>query len=71
MSTEPSIFTGGLEQGLRDMWGQMKERFTFGGDTGKDQRVYYLNMTALIGFLYGTPQEVPLKMKDPDSGLIL
>ena len=27
MSTEPSIFTGGLEQGLRDMWGQMKERF--------------------------------------------
>lgn len=26
MSTEPSIFTGGLEQGLRDMWGQMKFR---------------------------------------------
>lgn len=40
-STEPSIFTGTLKQGIKDMWGQMKERFTFGGDTGKDQRVYY------------------------------
>ena len=68
MSTEPSIFTGGLEQGLRDMWGQMKERFTFGGDTGKDQRVYYFNMKELIGNKYGTPQEVPFKMKDPDTG---
>ena len=71
MSTEPSIFTGGLEQGLRDMWGQMKERFTFGGDTGKDQRVYYFNMKELIGNKYGTPQEVPFKMKDPDTGQIL
>ena len=71
MSTEPSIFTGGLEQGLRDMWGQMKERFTFGGDTGKDQRVYYFNMKELIGNKYGPPQEVPFKMKDPDTGQIL
>lgn len=71
MSTEPSIFTGDLEQGLRDMWGQMKERFTFGGDTGKDQRVYYFNMKELIGNKYGTPQEVPFKMKDPDTGQIL
>ena len=30
-STEPSIFTGTLKQGIKDMWGQMKERFTFGG----------------------------------------
>ncbi|WP_443867827.1 SPFH domain-containing protein [Megasphaera sp.] len=53
------------------MWGQMKERFTFGGDTGKDQRVYYFNMKELIGNKYGTPQEVPFKMKDPDTGQIL
>ena len=71
MSTEPSIFTGDLKQGLLDMWGQMKERFTFGGDTGKDQRVYYFNMKELIGNKYGTPQEVPFKMKDPDTGQIL
>ena len=70
-STEPSIFTGDLKQGLKDMWGQMKERFTFGGDTGKDQRVYYFNMKELVGNKYGTPQEVPFKMKDPDTGQIL
>ena len=70
-STEPSIFTGDLKQGLKDMWGQMKERFIFGGDTGKDQRVYYFNMKELVGNKYGTPQEVPFKMKDPDTGQIL
>lgn len=70
-STEPSIFTGTLKQGIKDMWGQMKERFTFGGDTGKDQRVYYFNMKEILGNKYGTPQEVPFKMKDPDTGQIL
>lgn len=70
-SSEPSIFTSGLKQGVRDMFSQTKERFTFGGDTGKDQRVYYFNMKEITGNKYGTPAEVPFKMKDPDTGQIL
>ena len=70
-STEPSIFTSGLKQGVSDIFHQMKERFAFGGDTGKDQRVYYFNMKEITGNKYGTPAEIPFKMKDPDTGQIL
>ena len=40
-STEPSIFYGGLGKGILNTFKQIGKRFTFGGDTGKDQRVYY------------------------------
>ena len=42
-STEPSIFTGDLKDNVKDIFKQLGKRFTFGGDTGKDQRVYYFN----------------------------
>ena len=49
----------------------MKERFTFGGDAGKDQRVYYFNLKEIIGNKYGTPSEVPFKTYDDTTGLAL
>ena len=42
-STEPSIFAGSLGEGIHRTFDTVKKRFTFGGDTGKDQRVYYFN----------------------------
>lgn len=70
-STEPSLFTGDLKTGVVDVLKKMKERFTMGGDTGKDQRVYYFNMKEILGNKYGTPSEVPFKSFDNVTGQVL
>ncbi len=68
-STEPSIFYGGLGNGIKATWEQLKKRFTLGGDTGKDPRVYYFNTKELIGNKYGTANPVPFRVVDRNVGL--
>ena len=68
-STEPSIFYGGLGNGLKGSWESFKRRFTFGGDTGKDQRVYFFNLKEIIGNKFGTPSPVPFRVVDTNIGL--
>ena len=68
-STEPSIFYGGLGNGIKATWEQLKKRFTLGGDTGKDQLVYYFNTKELIGNKYGTANPVPFRVVDRNVGL--
>ena len=68
-STEGSVFYGGFGNGLATSWETMKRRFTFGGDTGKDQRVYFFNLKEIIGNKYGTPAPVPFHVVDANIGL--
>ena len=68
-STEPSIFYGDMDNTLANTWETMKRRFTFGGDTGKDQRVYYFNLKEIMGNKYGTPNPVPFRVVDHNIGL--
>lgn len=42
-STEPSIFCGSLGESIKQSFAQVGKRFTFGGEPGKDRRVYYFN----------------------------
>ena len=68
-STEPSCFYGGFGKGLLDSFNTFKRRFTFGGDTAKDQRIYFFNTKEIFGNKYGTPNPVPFRVVDQNIGL--
>ena len=68
-STEPSIFYGGLGQGIVESFKQFGKRIGFGGDTGKDQRIYFVNIKDILGNKYGTPSPVPFRVVDNNIGL--
>lgn len=68
-STEPSIFSGSLGSGIKATFKTIGKRFTYGGDTAKDQRVYYFNTKELIDNKFGTPNPVPFRVVDSKIGL--
>ena len=68
-STEPSIFYGGLKDGIVGSFRQFAKRVTMGGDTGKDQRVYFFNTKDIIGNKYGTANPIPFRVVDQNIGL--
>ena len=68
-STQPSIFTGSLGDGVKNTIAEIGKRFTFGGAPSTDQRIYYFNTKELTGMKYGTASPVPFRVIDPRAGI--
>ena len=68
-STEPSIFYGGFGKGLLESFKTFGKRTSFGGDTAKDQRVYFFNTKEILSNKFGTAQPIPVRVVDKNIGL--
>lgn len=68
-SSEPSVFEGGFLKGISDSIKKIGERFTYGGQTARDQRVYYVNLLAITGNKFGSPN--PRKITDDRFQIML
>ncbi len=58
-SSEPSLFGGDFFEGMIDSFKRVGYRFTFGGDAGSQQRVYYVNVKEILGNRFGTTTPMP------------
>ena len=67
-SKEPSVFVGGFGKGIVDTIKKIGSRTTYGGQTANDNRVYYVNLLALTGNKFGSPQ--PKKITDDKYGML-
>ncbi len=67
-STEPSIFAGSLGEAIIETFKTIGKRFTYGGDTGKDQRVYYFNTKEIVDNKFGTATPIAFRVVDSRIG---
>ena len=68
-STEPSIFAGKFGTSLKETFQAIGKRFTYGGDTGKDQRVYYFNTKEIMDNKFGTPSPIIFEVTNKRIGM--
>jgi len=68
-NTEPSIFAGKFGESIVASFKQFGRRFTYGGETGHDQRVYYFNTKIITDNKYGTASPIPFRVIDKNISL--
>ncbi|MBO4360767.1 MAG: SPFH domain-containing protein [Eubacteriaceae bacterium] len=70
-SSEPSIFAGDFYDSLKAALNEVVERFTFGGEAARDQRVYYFNTKEIVDNKFGTASPILFKVIDRHINLDL
>ncbi len=70
INAEPSLFYGEFSGAkVKEILKTTFDRFSFGGQAGRDQRVYFFNTKEIIGNKYGTANPVPFRVVDQNIGL--
>lgn len=70
-STEPSLFGGSLGDSIMKTFSVIGKRITYGGDTAKDQRIYYFNTKEIVDNKFGTATPIMFRVVDKNIGLDL
>ena len=68
-SSEPSIFAGELGDSIMDTFQAIGRRIGYAGDTGRDQRVYYVNTKEIMGNKFGTPSPILFEVVNRRIGM--
>lgn len=68
-STEPSLFYGSLGESVAGTFRNIGRRFSFGGSTARDQRIYYINTKEIMSNLFGTATPIPFRVIDENIAL--
>ena len=68
-STEPSIFSGKLGDSIKESFKLIGKRFAYGGDAGKDQRVYYFNTKEILDNKFGTATPIMFEVVNNRLGM--
>lgn len=68
-SAEPSIFSGNFGESLKESFKVLGKRFTYGGDTGRDQRVYYFNTKEILDNKFGTASPIMFDVMNKRIGM--
>lgn len=68
-STEPSLLYGSLGENIKNTFLTTGRRIAFGGNTARDQRVYFFNIKEIMSNLFGTANPIPFRVVDNNIGL--
>ena len=67
-SSQPSLLYGDLGENIKNTFKEAWERFTFAGNVGGDQRVYFINKKDIRGNLFGTSTPIDFHIVHKKSG---
>lgn len=67
ISTEPSVFSGGLGNGIKESFKTIGKRIGFAGGTAHDQRIYYFNLKEITDNTFGTVRPIPFRVYQDDQ----
>ena len=68
-STESSFFYGDFGENVKQTFLNLGRRTAFGGNTAKDQRVYFFNTKEIKENPFGTANPIPFRVVDANIGL--